>query len=116
MGEAEAAAKAKALAAAKAERAATIKGNDELWVANMPPEVVGSFVQTKVNEIRHHSLKLRQERTPTLTHLTPTLMMNDHWLTIELNSLNYYLSTSSMVNIGFFSYLIFDQNTFYKPF
>ena len=51
--EVEAAAKAKALAAAKAERAATIKGNDELWVANMPPEVVGSFVQTKVNEIRH---------------------------------------------------------------
>jgi len=51
--EAEAAAKAKALAAAKAERAATIKGNDELWVANMPPEVLNSFVQTKVNEIRH---------------------------------------------------------------
>jgi len=50
--EAEAKAKAKALAAAKAERAATIKGNDELWVANMPPEVVNSFVQTKVAEIR----------------------------------------------------------------
>ena len=50
--EKEAAAKAKALAAAKAERAATIKGNDELWVANMPPEVLNSFVQTKVNEIR----------------------------------------------------------------
>merc|ERR1712046_438116 len=39
--------KAEAEAAAKAERAATIKGNDELWVANMPPEVVNSFVQTK---------------------------------------------------------------------
>jgi len=50
--EAEAAAKAKALAAAKAERAATIKGNDELWVANMPPEYLNSFVQTKVNQIR----------------------------------------------------------------
>merc|ERR1712032_1386941 len=48
-----AAARAKALAVAKAERAATIKGNDELWVANMPPEVLSSFVQTKVNEIRH---------------------------------------------------------------
>merc|ERR1712203_737409 len=48
-----AAARAKALAVAKAERAATIKGNDELWVANMPPEVLNSFVQTKVNEIRH---------------------------------------------------------------
>merc|ERR1719460_14983 len=48
-----AAARAKAVAVAKAERAATIKGNDELWVANMPPEVLNSFVQTKVNEIRH---------------------------------------------------------------
>merc|ERR1719353_1318645 len=48
-----AAARAKALAVAKAERDATIKGNDELWVANMPPEVLSSFVQTKVNEIRH---------------------------------------------------------------
>merc|ERR1712032_82359 len=46
-------ARAKAVAVAKAERAATIKGNDELWVANMPPEVLNSFVQTKVNEIRH---------------------------------------------------------------
>merc|ERR1712046_357550 len=50
--EAEAEARAAALAKAKAERAATIKGNDELWVANMPPEVLNSFVQTKVNEIR----------------------------------------------------------------
>merc|ERR1719353_2269168 len=48
-----AAARAKAVAVAKAERAATIKGNDELWVANMPPEVLNSFVQTKVNQIRH---------------------------------------------------------------
>merc|ERR1712031_61369 len=40
-------------AEARAARAATIKGNDELWVANMPPEVLNSFVQTKVNEIRH---------------------------------------------------------------
>jgi myosin heavy subunit len=45
-------ARAAALAKARAERAATIKGNDELWVANMPPEVLNSFVQTKVNEIR----------------------------------------------------------------
>lgn len=52
--EAELAAEARAAALAKArtERSATIKGNDELWVANMPSEVVNSFVQTKVAEIR----------------------------------------------------------------
>ena len=52
--EAELAAEARAAALAKArtERSATIKGNDELWVANMPSEVVNSFIQTKVSEIR----------------------------------------------------------------
>merc|ERR1712238_624135 len=45
-------ARAAALAKARTERSATIKGNDELWVANMPSEVVNSFVQTKVAEIR----------------------------------------------------------------
>merc|ERR1719375_3067959 len=51
--EEEAKAKAKQIAAAKAARAAEIKGNDELWVANMPGEYLNSFVQTKVNQLRH---------------------------------------------------------------
>merc|ERR1719353_103723 len=59
-----AAARAKAVAVAKAERAATIKGNDELWVANMPPEVLNSFVQTKVNEIRHQLAEVESREDP----------------------------------------------------
>ena len=51
--EEEAKARAKQIATAKAARAAEIKGNDELWVANMPGEYLNSFVQTKVNQLRH---------------------------------------------------------------
>merc|ERR1711865_1321466 len=99
--EAELAAEARAAALAKArtERSATIKGNDELWVANMPSEVVTHSSKLKFPRSDNSSLQSNLERTPILNLLTPSLMRNENYLAIELNSLNYYLSTrqTSMV-------------------
>lgn len=50
--EAEEARKALAKKAA-AEREKQVKGNDELWVANMPDAYLKSFVQTQVDQMRY---------------------------------------------------------------